>query len=276
LRARRNGTENNPACRQTAGDTPATGGRLKLIITADDYGITPSVNVAIAHSIRLGMIDRTTALANAPFFADACELAFANNYENRIGIHFNLTSGMALSPLMAVMPGFCRNGAFVYKRNTRRYISRIEKEAVADECERQIKSFYAMGLHPTHLDSHHHVHTEWFIFQAIEPVLKHYGFTSVRISKNIGHSSFARHAYKTIFNRYLKRCRLDAADYFGDYTEIIAHRLMLMADPESIVEVMTHPVFSSEGVLVDAISGESLELSLCSLKANMRSVLMQV
>jgi predicted glycoside hydrolase/deacetylase ChbG (UPF0249 family) len=247
-----------------------------MIITADDYGITPSVNVAIAHSIRLGMIDRTTALANAPFFADACELAFANNYEDRIGIHFNITSGMALSPMLAAQPGFCRGGAFIYRRNTRRYITRVEQEAIGDECERQIKRFHEMGLHPTHLDSHHHVHTEWFIFHAIAPVLKRYGFTSVRIAKNIGRSSFARLAYKTIFNRYLERCGLHGADYFGNYTEVIEYREMIMADPNAVVEVMTHPVFNREGMLIDAASGESLELSLCALKAHMHSALVQL
>jgi chitin disaccharide deacetylase len=250
---------------------------VKVIITADDFGISPVVNTAIAQSIRLGIVDSATALANAPFFTDACEMAIENKFDDRIGVHFNLTKGRALSPMMAGTPSFCRNsGEFTYWRNTRMYLTRRETQAVADECEMQIRRCHDAGLHPTRLDSHHHVHTEWFIFRAIAPVIKKHGITSVRISKNIGRSSFARHAYKTIFNGYLKRRRIDATEYFGDYREVIDHEeAFAAAGPDAVIEAMTHPSFNSEGMLIDGRSGDPLDLTICLLKARISELTMR-
>ncbi|HLP15680.1 MAG TPA: ChbG/HpnK family deacetylase [Bacteroidota bacterium] len=241
---------------------------MKMIVNADDYGITTAVNEAIALSFKLGMIDRTTAIANAPYFDDGCALAIACGFATRVGVHFNLTRGPALSPMMADTPCFCNTeGMFIYRRNTRRFITRSEKEAVADECEHQIRRFYEAGLSPVHLDSHHHVHTEWSIFNAIEPVLRRNGITSVRISKNIGPSTLMRMTYKSLFNLYLDFLRIRATRYFGEYTEILPSAQAFA--PETLVEVMTHPVFDSQGVIVDARSARPLEEGISVLRSSL-------
>lgn len=243
---------------------------MKLVITADDFGAAPEVNAAIAESFRIGLIDRTTALANAPCFPESCTLAFERGFQDKVGIHFNLTNGPALSPLMAAAPGFCDgSGHFTYRRNSKAYVTRAEREALADECERQVSRLHEAGLRPTYFDSHHHVHTEWFIFQAIEPVLKRWGFSSVRISKNLGHSSFARSAYKSIFNLYLKRSRLNGTDYFGDYREVLAWLSTMKDGRDCRVEVMTHPRMDCRGVIVDTCSGGELQEAICRLRTGM-------
>jgi chitin disaccharide deacetylase len=203
-------------------------------------------------------ISRTTAIANAPFFAESCIIAHANGMQDHIGVHFNITDGLALSSAIAETPCFCKKGGvFTYKRNTARFLTRSEMSAVRSECEYQIRTFHEHNLHPTHLDSHHHVHTEWSIFRAIEPVLRENHFSSARISANLTRSSFVKGAYKGLFNSYLRMKKWASTDYFCDISELAG-----LADGSSakdaVVEIMTHPDFNSEGVLVDALSGEEL------------------
>jgi len=231
---------------------------MKLTINADDFGLSSAVNDTIIRAFEMGIIDHTSAIANAPLFADACRLAVEKGFENRVGVHFNITEGRAISSKIAEISSFCtKDGIFTYRHNAKLFFSRREMEAIAAECEDQILRFHEQGLHPTHLDSHQHVHTEFFIFRAIEPVLKKYGFSSVRISPNIGNYSLVNRAYKSIFNNYLKRRKLIAEELCGDYFDCL--KLDGFSGMEdSGIEILVHPTFSSHGLLIDAVYGEEL------------------
>lgn len=240
---------------------------MKLIVNADDFGLSSAVNEAIGRAFEMEIIDRATAMANAPFFVPACSLAHAMGIEDRIGVHFNIGEGRAITSEIANTPLFCSNGGiFVYKRNARRVLSRREMDAISQECEGQIRRFREEGLHPTHFDSHHHVHTEWFIFRAVEPVLRRHAFSSVRISYNIGHSSLVHRAYKAAFNAYLKRRGWNVSEFCGDYSNFAKFNAFSSLE-DSIAEVVVHPTVSSLGLLIDAISGEELAPQLKDLKS---------
>lgn len=71
----------------------------KLIITADDYGLNPSVNQAILESVKNGTVTSVHVLANYASDKDIEDLATAiNNAGNRcgIGLHFCTTAGESL------------------------------------------------------------------------------------------------------------------------------------------------------------------------------------
>jgi hypothetical protein len=242
-----------------------------LIVNADDFGLSPTVNNAVMRAFELGLIDRATAIANAPCFADACGLALANGLEQRVGIHFNITEGIAISPEMKNTRCFCaQDSRFTYRRNSKRYLSKSEKNAAAKECEAQIRRFHEQRLFPTHLDSHHHVHTEWSIFRAIEPVLRRHRITSVRLSRNVGKFSIPIYAYKTLFNSYLRRGRWSANEFFGDCSDFMKHRVT-QGKINAHAEVMTHPGFDSHGLLIDVLSGEELAPQIEELKRMYRA-----
>jgi chitin disaccharide deacetylase len=231
---------------------------LNLIISADDFGLSPEVNKAIIQAFKLGIINRATAIANAPFFSEACALAHANGYEKNIGVHFNITEGKAFNPRMSGTPLFCSNsGDFIYRRNKKMILSQFEMKAVSAECEDQILKFNEQKLYPTHLDSHHHIHTEWFIFKAIEPVIRKHEFSSVRMADNIVNSSFPRKIYKNLFNTYLKKHWLSTS-HFGDISDIIKYKASAFRN-NSIIEVMIHPTYGPGNTLIDALSGKKIE-----------------
>ena len=239
---------------------------MKLIVNADDFGLSSAVNEAIMRAFEMGIIDRTSAIANAPYFADACQLAIEKGFENRVGVHFNILEGRAISSKIAdIHPFHSKGGMFTYQRNAKLFLSRREMEAISAECEDQIRRFHDHGLYPTRFDSHEHVHTEWFIFRAIEPVLRKYGFSSVRISQNIGEFSFGNRAYKGIFNYYLKRRKWNCEAFSGEYRAFV--RLKAFSNmTDGAAEVVVHPTLSSRGVVIDAASGEELAPQIKNLR----------
>jgi predicted glycoside hydrolase/deacetylase ChbG (UPF0249 family) len=244
---------------------------LELIVNADDFGISRSVNAAVIRAFEMGMIDRTTAIANAPFFKEACQYSLENGLGHRIGIHFNLTVGVPLYFEMAHSPIFCsRDGRFKFPPSSYLYLTDAQRQVVSNECDCQIERFHDHGLYPIHLDSHHHVHTEWWVFRAIEPVLKKQGISSVRCSRNIGHSSVPKVVYKHLFNGYLKRQKWQAEDYFGRTVDILSLRLPSV-NKTSRIEIMVHPTLSPSGVLIDAFSGEELLPAIKDLRAMLHS-----
>ena len=68
-----------------------------MILNADDFGYSRSVNRAIADCFARGLINRTTIMVNMPFAEEAAQLAREGGFFDCVGLHINLTEGKALS-----------------------------------------------------------------------------------------------------------------------------------------------------------------------------------
>jgi predicted glycoside hydrolase/deacetylase ChbG (UPF0249 family) len=239
---------------------------MKLIVHADDFGLSSSVNDAIARAFEMGIIDRTSAIVNGPMFAEACQLAQENGFKSRVGFHFNISECRAVSSEISKIRSFCtKDNILSYQRNTKQFLSKDEMNAISAECEHQIHLYHSQGLNLVHFDSHEHVHTEWFIFRAIEPVLRLNGFSSARVSQNIGEFSIKNRIYKSIFNYYLKRRGWNSEEFCGSYHEFLKlNAFSKMKDAD--VEVVVHPILNSKGLLIDAVYGEELVPPLKKLR----------
>ena len=228
---------------------------VQVIVNADDFGISREVNQAICICFQKGMITNTTLMVNMPYAEEAVTLAKENGFSERVGLHLNLTAGMPLTMKIRSCSNFCDSeGRFHagFHRTTpkRLFISKEEADAVREEVEAQMRKYLTFGLPEKHMDSHHHVHTDMSVFDELGPLLHKYGFRSVRISRNMYEkTSMFNVWYKKIYNRKLKKLGLKTADYFGSFRDFSAYYDKL---PENVLaEVMLHPMFSKEGVLVD-------------------------
>lgn len=136
----------------------------RLLINADDFGLTPGVNRAIAQLHDAGCLLSTTLMATGTAFADAAALAIARP-ALAVGCHIVLTDGVPVLPPSAI-PSLVRGanfrptlGAFIRDLMLGRLNeSEIEREAVA-----QIRKLQDAGLRVSHIDSHKHTH----LFPAI-------------------------------------------------------------------------------------------------------------
>jgi predicted glycoside hydrolase/deacetylase ChbG (UPF0249 family) len=142
----------------------------RLIVNADDFGLTDGVNEAILELNATGALTSATLMATGRSFRPAVHAAFPQTSLD-IGCHVVLVDGTPLLPhtqipSLASADGFRRTlGEFV-KDLLRGRIreSEIEAEAVA-----QITRIQSSGLSVSHVDSHKHTH---MFGRVLRPLLR--------------------------------------------------------------------------------------------------------
>ena len=128
---------------------------MKLIINADDFGLSKSISDGIVDGIKNGYITSTSIMANMEYAEYAIKEAIKNNIDC-IGLHINFTVG---KPIINNKNLVDDNGVFLYN------IKQIENpkliyEDAYNEIIAQIDKVeeYSNGLIKIdHLDMHHHL-----------------------------------------------------------------------------------------------------------------------
>ena len=117
----------------------------RLVVNADDFGLSPEVNAGILHAHRHGIVTSTSLMVRGRCAAQAVAGAAAHP-QLALGLHVDLGEWA------------CTSGRWhaVYA-----VVDTADATAVAAELERQLDRFRALtGRDPTHLDSHQHVHRD--------------------------------------------------------------------------------------------------------------------
>lgn len=123
----------------------------RLIVNADDFGLTRGVSEGILDAHRHGIVTSTTVLVTSRIDADL--VARAKDSALGIGLHVNFTLGRPLTRGASLVD---EGGRFV--RDARRAAARAKASEVDAELGAQIERFVDLvGRAPTHLDTHHHV-----------------------------------------------------------------------------------------------------------------------
>ena len=142
----------------------------RLIVNADDFGLAGSVSTGIIDVYQAGQLSSTTLMVNMPGTEEAVDLA-ERHPGLGVGLHFNLTEGRPLTDARSLIDS---DGAFLLRGELiRRSIrGRVQPSEIARELTAQLDRFVSLGLTPTHLDSHQHVHMVPTVFRAMAPVLR--------------------------------------------------------------------------------------------------------
>lgn len=154
----------------------------RLIVNADDFGLTPGVNRAIIEAHTHGIVTSATLMANMPAFDEAVEFAKAHPRLG-IGLHFNLTQGKPLAPLHLVRSLINPEGEFLgtsTKLAKRWLAGQLRRKEVSVELRAQIETLLNAGLVITHVDSHKHAHALPPIWSALTETLSAYDIHAVR------------------------------------------------------------------------------------------------
>lgn len=156
-----------------------------LIVNADDFGLNDKVTSAILECFRHGWITQTTLLVNMPNAEEAVKRALADGFGNKVGLHLNFTEGVPLTDPIKEFDEICDNkGCFKRHRAGLDKIVPFEsarlRDAIRMEVRAQVERYCSFHLPLMHCDGHHHVHNRpQFIYEVL-PILKEYGFKSVR------------------------------------------------------------------------------------------------
>jgi chitin disaccharide deacetylase len=127
-----------------------------LIVHADDVGMTHAVNAATIRALEGGGVNSASIMVACPWFPEIAEYAKANP-EADFGLHLTLTSERVyyrwgpVAPRDKVASLVDENGYFWQDWTPKTH---IEPKEVELELRAQIERAYAMGVRPTHLDSH--------------------------------------------------------------------------------------------------------------------------
>jgi len=127
----------------------------RLIVNADDFGLTKQVNLGIAQGFSRGIITSSTILMNSKFSEHAADLAKKRNLD--VGIHLNLAEFQPLSLTKKISKLIDKKGNFkpVLRMGYAASSSSLVRSQIQFELEAQIKKFNSLGLKASHVDTHH-------------------------------------------------------------------------------------------------------------------------
>ncbi len=158
----------------------------KLIVNADDLGLTAGVNRAIVEAHIGGVVSSATLMANGPAFEDAVTAArSAPNLS--VGCHVVLVDGTPVSPPDAVDTLLAIRSAEPDKFYTslsafaaRAMLGGFDRDQLVAEITAQIGKIQSTGLEVTHLDTHKHAHIFPEILTALLRAARICGVRAIR------------------------------------------------------------------------------------------------
>jgi len=224
------------------------------MVNADDLGRDEAATRAILEAFGAGLISNASIMANMAGYASACEMALEAGLADRVSVHLNLTQGTPLTVPIRSVARFCDEaGDFRRSAGVSWYLARADVVAVEMELDAQVRAVLDAGIKPNQLDSHHGSHTHWPIGAIVIRLAKRYQVPAVRLIRNCGPSSSGlTRVYKRLFNARLERAGLARVTWFGSAPDV-----MTIRSPMGTAELMVHPEFDPEGVIVDCLDGAS-------------------
>jgi hopanoid biosynthesis associated protein HpnK len=223
----------------------------RLIINADDFGLTEGVNRAILEGHRRGVITSTTLMANGRQFSSAARSA-QSAAKLSVGCHVVLVDGEPLLPREQVPSllaessngtAHLRQGFLELARDSFRH--RVQPVEVEAEAAAQIRTLQSAGISVSHVDTHKHAHMLPSVCQAVLRAARACGIRAVRNPfvplKPLAFAHLLRRP--KLWTRYTEVSLLRR--YEAQFREMVAHEGMLTTD-------------GSFGVLVTGALDESL------------------
>jgi predicted glycoside hydrolase/deacetylase ChbG (UPF0249 family) len=127
-----------------------------LIVHADDLGMTHSVNAASVKGLESGLVNSASIMVPCPWFPEMADYA-KTHPEVDFGLHLTLTSERVFyrwGPVASrdEVPSLVDPNGYFHLDWTN--TTHIDPKEVELELRSQIDKAIAMGVHPTHLDSH--------------------------------------------------------------------------------------------------------------------------
>jgi len=228
--------------------------RHGLIVTADDFGLHPTVNEAVEMAHRNGVLTAASLMVGAPAAADA--VARARRLPRlRVGLHLVLADGMATLPRARIPDLVDASGRFgdcMVKDGFRFCFQPGVRRQLEEEIRAQFEAYAATGLTLDHVNAHKHFHLHPTVLSLILRIGRDYGLRAMRLPAEADAPALLRP-----WLRLLAR-RLDAAGIAHNDTVVgLAHsgrmneRVMLAALrqlPRGVTEIYLHPATVSGGV----------------------------
>jgi predicted glycoside hydrolase/deacetylase ChbG (UPF0249 family) len=205
----------------------------RLIVTADDFGMSDGVCEGIVEAMDRGIVTQTSALVCRPDDAERVQ-RWAPRVAGGLGVHLQISDGIPCLPPERVPSLVNELGAFPRRRQE---LKRPDRGEVEDEWRAQRARAQELGVVPMHFDTHHHVHMSVLLLPAIAAVAR-----DARAGARSGEPAHARF----LRERQVPCADVCAISFFGeelDETRFanIVDRAFASLGGSGTVEVATHP-----------------------------------
>jgi predicted glycoside hydrolase/deacetylase ChbG (UPF0249 family) len=220
---------------------------VKFIVNADDLGASDSINDAIFQAVADGVITSATLMATGVAL-DAAARRTREFPGASFGVHLNITTHKPVTSQPALAPLLTPTGEFERSRYHHARWTRALTDAVANEWTAQVEKVRAAGVTVTHVDSHHHVHTNPRLFLALKRVQRNTGVRRVRGTWSIfdrehgaGRQRLAKRLWLRAMRSYVST---RTADEFCDFVMFLRAVREGAYQPSAwpgVIELMVHP-----------------------------------
>ena len=219
-----------------------------LVITADDFGMSPEVNEAVERAHQDGVLTAASLMVSGAAAREA--VAIARRLPTlRVGLHLVLLEGRpTLRPQQIpdlVQPnGHLRSDMvrlafeFAGKPDMRRQLKR--------EIAAQFAAFARIGLPLDHVNAHKHFHMHPLIAAQVIEVGRQFGMRALRVPREPGHAMAPGCAVLLAQARRASLVMPDAVLGLRWTGQMTRERMLAAVEhlPDGMVEIYTHPATS--------------------------------
>jgi hopanoid biosynthesis associated protein HpnK len=239
----------------------------RAIFSADDFGLTDSVNEAVERAHRDGILDQASLMVAGAAAEDAVRRARALP-SLRVGLHLVLVEGPAVSPPAEIPDLVDATGmfpsdqarlgfAYFFRPGVRRQLAR--------EIRAQFAAFAATGLTLDHANAHKHMHLHPTVGRSMLSIGREFGLTTIRVpaeppsvmaglGARVGLGDRALHVWTRLLRRQARAAGMRVADscfglaWSGHMTRDRVERLLAVL-PDGLSEIYFHPATERDAVL---------------------------
>lgn len=237
-----------------------------LIVAADDFGLTTSVNAGIYKAMREGVVTALNLMPSGDAFDDAVSLAKSLDTKE-IGAHLSLTESSPVSGKNKIPTLTDKDGRF--RKNHMAFFleylfGKISTDEVYSELRAQLDKLKDAGARPLCLSSHEHIHMVPGILKIFLKLAKEYDIPSIRCvrSEPVIPPMGVKKVFKSLIGRYLANVNAEGykcstivcADNFlgfldsGSLNEAILEK-MITSLKDGVTELVCHPGFIGPEIL---------------------------
>jgi predicted glycoside hydrolase/deacetylase ChbG (UPF0249 family) len=236
----------------------------RLLVVADDWGLTPGVNRGITKAFSDGILTSASFLTNTRHFAETVRVA-RDLRGLKVGIHLTLVGGVPVLAPSRVPSLLGSGGAF--RSSWRRFLpawwsGRVRPEEVRSEWRAQIAKAVDAGIRPAHLDSHQHLHVVPALWHIALDLAAEFQIPRIRLPRQPAPDLASTPLRRRLVRRALFRLCPDPPEAGGvrccencfgvsetGRLEASVLLAMLRRIPEGWSEILTHPALPDAELL---------------------------
>ncbi len=156
--------------------------RKGAVIVADDFGRSSSINRAITEAHERGIVTAASIMAGGDAFEQAVQIA-RGHPRLSVGLHVTLCDGRAVLP-HADIPDLVDSSGYFEKKPSTAWV-KYGAASLLCQLEREIEAQFSRleeaDIHPSHVDSHHHIHMQPAVFNILCRLASRRGVHWIRI-----------------------------------------------------------------------------------------------